>query len=300
MAVSRRAAGLDRGSAEPLHAQVAAALRAEIRGHELAPGAPLPSEAALCERFGVARSVVRQALSNLAADGLIRREAGRPAAVASPIEHRRLVQRTTGLYDQFAGSGIALRTKVVRIGPAEAPPAVAAFFGAGRAVAIERVRYTDEGPLAYVRTWLPESAAPGLRAADLADVSLHGVLARRYGRRPASGRNLIRAVAADARLAAALEVPQGAPLLLLEGKAADHEGRPLEWFHTWHRADRLAFDVDVSPAGEALQPALAPAAAPAAPSRAGRLERLESLASELLDEIARLRGEGRSQADRGQ
>lgn len=300
MATRNRNTGLDRGSAQPLHAQIAAALREEIRGQALAPGSPLPSEAALCERFGVARSVVRQALSGLAGEGVVRREPGRPAVVA-PVEHRRLVQRTTGLYEQFAGSGVALRTKVVRVGPAEPPPAVAAFFGAGRMLAIERLRCTDEGPLAYVHTWLPETVVGGLQAADLADVSLHGVLARRYGRRPLRGRNTIRAVAADARLAAALEVPRGSPLLLLEGRATDQDGHPLEWFHTWHRADRLVFDVDVSPEGEALQPALAGGPGGPDPDRrpgprqtapAASLQRLESLLDELQAEVRHLRREG--------
>jgi len=304
--------GLDRSAGGPLHAQVAAALRAEIRGRQLPAGTPLPSEAALCRRFGVARSVVRQALATLAGDGLIRREPGRAAAVAPPFEHRRLVQRTTGLFDQFAGTGVALRTRVLRLEAASAPPAVAEFFGAVPTLAIERLRYTDGGPLAYVRTWLPAAAVPGLCAADLEDVSLHGVLAARYGRRPGSGRNRIRAVAADAGLAGLLDVPAGSPLLQLEGQAADGEGHPLEWFQTWHRADRLVFDVDVSPAGEALEPALAGGAAAAAapgslsgaagsassapaasagPSRdaPSRLARLEALAAELQAEIVRLR-----------
>ncbi|MCV6904900.1 MAG: GntR family transcriptional regulator, partial [Achromobacter xylosoxidans] len=64
---------LDRSGDVPLHAQVAALLRGYIRTRKLGAGALLPSEAALCERFGVARSVVRQALSALAAEGLIQR-----------------------------------------------------------------------------------------------------------------------------------------------------------------------------------------------------------------------------------
>ncbi|HYG43626.1 MAG TPA: winged helix-turn-helix domain-containing protein, partial [Bordetella sp.] len=56
-------APLDRSSGHPLHVQVAQALRRDIRGRQWAPGTVLPSEAALCQQFGVARSVVRQALA---------------------------------------------------------------------------------------------------------------------------------------------------------------------------------------------------------------------------------------------
>jgi GntR family transcriptional regulator len=52
-------------------------------------------------------------------------------------------------------------------------------------------------------------------------------------------------VAADAERAAELETPPGGPLLLLEGETVDQHGSPLEVFATWHRAEDIAFDVEV-------------------------------------------------------
>ncbi|MBV2160433.1 GntR family transcriptional regulator [Achromobacter denitrificans] len=293
---------LDRSGDTPLHAQVAALLRGYIRGNKLAAGAALPSEAALCERFGVARSVVRQALGALAAEGLIQRENGRPATVAAPQEHRRLVQRSTGLYEQFAQSGVALQTRVLAFARAEPPAEVAEFFGSTRLLMLERLRHVADAPLAYVRTWLPADAVPGLRAEDLADASLHGVLTRRFGLRPGAGRNQIRAVAADAALADLLDAPAGTPLLMLQGRGMDQHGRPLEWFTTWHRAEQLVFDVDVSVGHESVQPRLQtppaqPDAAPDAPDTAATfdghdpLARAQALVAELSAELARLRGQ---------
>lgn len=247
---------LDRSGDTPLHAQVAALLRGFIRTNKLAAGAVLPSEAALCVRFGVARSVVRQALAALATEGLIQRESGRPATVAAPQEHRRLVQRSTGLYEQFAQSGVALQTRVLAFARAEPPADVAAFFGTTQLLMLERLRHVADAPLAYVRTWLPADAVPGLRADDLADASLHGVLTRRFGLRPGAGRNQIRAVAADAKLAKLLHTQTGTPLLMLQGQGMDQHDRPLEWFTTWHRAEQLVFDVDVSMGHESVHPRL--------------------------------------------
>jgi len=253
----RGAASLDRSGAVPLHAQVAAIVRAELAGH--APGTPLASEAALCERFGVARSVVRQALAGLVAEGAILRASGRAPVVAPPHEHRRLVQRSAGLYDQFADLGVTLRTRVLACRAAEAPAEVAAFLGTRDALLLERLRSVDDGPLAYVRTWLPRQAVPGLDAAALEDASLHRVLAQRHGLQPGAGRNRIRAVGAEAPLDALLDVPPGSPLLMLEGQGCDQAGRPMEWFTTWHRPERLVFDVEVEPSQERVQAALRPA-----------------------------------------
>src|SRR5690606_9520359 len=108
-------------------------------------------------------------------------------------------------------------------------------------------------PLAFVRTWLPRERLPELTANQLEDASLHRTLVQHYGLHPGRGRNRIRAVGADAALSRALEVSTRSPLLMLEGQGFDQYGRPLEWFTTWHRGEKLVFDVDVTPAGERVQ-----------------------------------------------
>lgn len=72
---------------EPLTAQVHRALIAYIDEARLAPGDALPSTAALSERFGVSRPVIREALSALAALGLIELSNGRTAVVRQLDSH---------------------------------------------------------------------------------------------------------------------------------------------------------------------------------------------------------------------
>ncbi|WP_116043712.1 GntR family transcriptional regulator [Amycolatopsis palatopharyngis] len=243
----------DRKDTRPLHQQVAQSLRQQILGHDLPPGAVLPSEAELCAGFGVGRSVVRQAVAGLANDGLVIRRQGRPTVVASPAEYRRLVQRATGLFEQFANRGQELRTTVRELCPDEPPPRAREFLGTSTGLRLERIRLVDGDPLSYVRTWLSTERVPGLRASDLTDASLHQFLIRSYDLRPVSGRRQVRAVAADDMLAEALQVVAGGPLLLLEGETNDQHGRPLEWFSAWHRADRVVFDIDVSETAETVR-----------------------------------------------
>ena len=127
------------------------------------------------------------------------------------------------------------------------------------------------------------------------------MLTRRFGLRPGAGRNQIRAVAADAALAGLLDTQAGTPLLMLQGQGMDQHGRPLEWFTTWHRAEQLVFDVDVSVGHESVHPRLqdAPAqtetghAAPAGSLPEGHdpLARAQALVAQLSAELARLRGQ---------
>ncbi|MCZ7563442.1 MAG: FadR family transcriptional regulator [Burkholderiales bacterium] len=63
--------------------QLVAALRARIESAELAPGARLPTEQALGERFAVSRAVVREAIARLKADGYVETRQGAGALVAA-------------------------------------------------------------------------------------------------------------------------------------------------------------------------------------------------------------------------
>ena len=69
--------------------------------------------------------------------------------VAVPQQHRRLVQRSTGFHQQLAQSGVALETRVLGLEPADAPAEVAAFFGTGQLLRLERLRHVGGTPLAY-------------------------------------------------------------------------------------------------------------------------------------------------------
>lgn len=64
--------------------QIAEALAADVRAGTLAPGEMFPSERDLCGRFGVGRNVVRSAISNLQAMGLVEHERGHRPRVAAP------------------------------------------------------------------------------------------------------------------------------------------------------------------------------------------------------------------------
>lgn len=64
--------------------QVADALVQLILDDNLTEGAPLPPTAELSERFGVSRTVVREALATLTGQGILTRSQGRESMVATP------------------------------------------------------------------------------------------------------------------------------------------------------------------------------------------------------------------------
>ena len=76
---------------------VAEQLRATILDHGLAPSSSLPGEITLAEQFGVSRTVVREALRVLSAQGLVEISHGRPARIKRP-DHLASVQTLGALF----------------------------------------------------------------------------------------------------------------------------------------------------------------------------------------------------------
>jgi DNA-binding FadR family transcriptional regulator len=68
--------------------QVTAALKAHIAGGETLPGSRLPTEPVLSERYGVSRTVIREAISRLKSAGLVevRQGSGTVVSEGAPIK----------------------------------------------------------------------------------------------------------------------------------------------------------------------------------------------------------------------
>lgn len=228
----------------PLYAQIRDALREQIDGRSLPPGAPLPTEDELQASYGVSRSVVRQALGQLAEMGLIVRQRGRGSVVAPQREHHRRANQAGGLRQQLASAGQDLHTQVISLNVEEPPAIASAALGTTHTWRLERVRSVDDQPVVYMTTWLPADLFRTLSAAELNGGSLHDWM-RGLGHQPRGGPRQVQAVPADPTVAEHLRCERGEPILLMQGVTQDAFGRGLEWFSAWHRPHTV-FDIDAS------------------------------------------------------
>lgn len=239
---------VQRGSAVPYYVQMKDMLVADLEAGRLQPGDRLPGEHDLCGCFGVSRTVVRQALGELEAEGRLRRHKGRGTFVASPKVAEAMIESFSGLAEDVAARGGTLRNEVRRLEVAAAPHSVAGeleLADGEPVIVLERLRIVDGRPWSLVTTFLPEARFPGLVEEDFERASLYALIEGSYGVPIAHGRRTIEAIAADAATAAALGVRAGDPVLLLTSTAYDEEGTPIEHFVARHRADATSFEVRV-------------------------------------------------------
>ncbi|MET0783667.1 MAG: GntR family transcriptional regulator [Leifsonia flava] len=232
---------LDR-DAGPLYAQIRDHLLGQINARELAPGSPLPTEEELQQLFGVSRSVVRQALGELADRGLIIKQRGRGSVVVPAIEHHRRANQAGGLRQQLASAGQDLQTRVLLLERRDPPRHVVEQLDTGAVWYLERLRSVQDEALIYMQTWVPADLFPDLDRAALDNGSLHDAM-RSTGIHPEGGQRHVEAVPADPMLAAHLHCRESDPIMLMRGVTRDRTGRGLESFSAWHRPGTV-FDID--------------------------------------------------------
>lgn len=232
---------VDRTSPVPLYYQVAQVLERAIDAGDLAPGDRLDNEIALAERLGLSRPTMRRAIQYLVDRGLLVRKRG----VGTQVVHRAVRRpiELTSLYDDLASEGRGPRTDVLRLEEMPASDTVAHVLGVAEGapvLALERLRYADDEPLALLRNYLPHGIVP-LTEEGLTTNGLYQTM-RAAGIRLHLASQVVGARAATTSEARLLAESRGAPLLTMRRTAYDDAGHVVEYGDHVYRASVYSFE----------------------------------------------------------
>jgi GntR family transcriptional regulator len=226
----------------PRYYEIEQALRTRIA--DLKPDDPLPSDAMLCEEFGVSRMTARNAVQRLTQEGIVYRVPGRGTFVAEPPVHRQ-AGNLLSFTEEMRRRGRVPSSQVLTSDVREPRPAEASRLQLQPdtlVIALRRLRFADEEPMAIEEAVFPAALAVLLQSADLEHRSLHDTLVE-GGHVPTMGRARLGAEAAGPDDAALLGVPVGSPLLVEKRVIHDQDGRPLELCESRYAGDRYGLDV---------------------------------------------------------
>jgi GntR family transcriptional regulator len=239
---------IDKGSPVPYYYQLRQLLERAVAGGALAPGEQIPTEASLCVRYEVSRTVVRQALSDLERTGLVTRLKGKGTFVSEPKVSEFVAQSLTSLHEDLSGRGERLQTKVLRLEVEPVSPHVAAMLQlpeSEQIVILERLRFLHGEPLVVTTAYMPHSICAPILDLDMSDRSLFETYEQELGLKLHRGSRAMEARAATTEVAHHLGVPEGAPVLVFSGVTYLDDGRPIEYFIGLHRGDRSRFETEL-------------------------------------------------------
>lgn len=205
----------------------------------LVPGSPLPAERVLAAQFGTSRTTVRQALSELVAEGRLRRVHGRGTFVAAPKIAMPLA--LVSYSESMRALGLVASSRLLDIRYIQAGGELAGRLGvrpSDRVLRMERLRLTNDEPMAIEVTHLSAIRFPGLRRHLQANPSLYAVLGEQYGVVPVEAEETIETAPAPVREAELLGMDMGISVLLLTRHTRDADGGPVEFVTSMYRGDR--------------------------------------------------------------
>lgn len=234
----------------PLYYQLKLQLLADIREGRLQVGDMLPPECDLCKSLGVSRPTVRQAMSELVAEGHLTRCKGKGTFVAAPSVRPVDARFFSGLQsfnEEMLQKGLVPSTQVLSVEVVDDRPDIAQnlrLTGDTRLVHLSRLRSANDQPLVVVETWLPYKRFAGIEREDLVRNSMYALMEEKHG---------VRVDRCTRQFEAASVSPEDARLLGMEaGRAvcrvytlAYCSDEPVEYSVARYRGDRNIFTVEL-------------------------------------------------------
>ncbi|NMO90554.1 GntR family transcriptional regulator [Actinomycetospora sp. TBRC 11914] len=215
---------------------------------ELGPGALLPGERELAERFGVSRSTVRLALAELTTRRVVERRHGagtyaRRTAPAQPLD-------ALSFHDDMTRRGLRPSSRLLWSDEIAADADLAAHLEVPVDDPVRRfarLRLADGQPMARELLHVPTRIVPGIRGADLdGEASWYALLESRYGRRVADGVQTVEPVLVEGEDAALLGISSGRAGWRFRRTSRDDRGTVVERVDALVRADRYLVEVGIT------------------------------------------------------
>jgi GntR family transcriptional regulator len=227
----------------PLYAQIASALASDIAAGTLSPGAQLPPEDGLIDRFGVSRTTVRKAVESLVARGLVEIRRGKGTFVTAPKIRQNLTE-LSGFVEDMVAHGRTPTARLLDKRPVAASKAAAGHLGVApgaQVYRIERVRYADGVAMSFDETYLPLEIGEKVASNDLESEPIFALLEGKYDIPLVEAEYQLEAVTADERVATALGVAIGSAILLIERTSYTEGHRPIDYEKLHYRGDLIKF-----------------------------------------------------------
>lgn len=237
--------GLNCNDSTPLYRQLINIICEDIAQGKLKSGDKLPSEKELSDQYKISRITVRNAVSQLADEGILLKMQGKGTFVARQKIERN-IKEFVGFTEMSELQGKQTTTKVISMGAAPASAGEQAFFSlenGANVLQIKRVRYLDETPTIVETTCFPLKFSFLLE--ENLEGSLYAILRRKYHIYPTSAEKSFEVCFVTSEEARLLQVPQGTAAMLSYDHVFDDTEAPLHITRQVIRGDNYKYIVHI-------------------------------------------------------
>ncbi|WP_153463177.1 GntR family transcriptional regulator [Sediminibacillus terrae] len=237
---------VDKNSPLPIYYQLEEEIKQLIKTEQLKPGELLPSEREYAEKHHISRMTVRQAINNLAAEGLLFRQKGKGTFVAEQKFEQNL-QGLTSFSEDMRARGLQPSSRLVSFEEIVADEKLAANLAVevGASIfKIERIRMADQAPLAVETIYTSKKIAGNMTRDDFAP-SFYDYIESTLGFTIKHANQEIESALANEKEIEHLQLNPGDPVLLIERLTYLSNDEPFEYVKSAYRADKYKFKLQM-------------------------------------------------------
>lgn len=228
----------------PIYLQLREIIRSKIEDGEYLPGISIPSENDLAATYGINRLTVRNAITALVNEGILKRVQGKGVFVVGTKLERDL--ETLGGFTQTMREKHATpTTKVLVKTVRKAGDKYSIIFGIDQTddiYYIKRICYADSEPISMEEIYIPKYVIPKLEGIDLTVFSLYEVYDF-YGINMVKAFQTLDLTMLESNDARMLGINPDLAVMLFECTSYDDSGRVIEFTRTYTRGDKCNFNV---------------------------------------------------------
>lgn len=239
---------LHRNAPTPLYEQLKIILAEQIKSGKLETDQQIPSERELCEKYGVSRITVRQAITSAVNDGWLYRTQGRGTFVASPKIEQPL-KSVNNFQQTLVRQGLIASTRLLKAESVSSNFFLSHLLNISLMQPVINIQLVGQGndvPVVYYDSFfasdtgqimINEAQSASQKEIPFSTLDLYGESA---GIIPTHVEQTFEAIVSDDYVSSILEIPANSPILLVTSIVYDNE-RPIEFKSAYYRGDKYKF-----------------------------------------------------------
>ncbi len=237
----------------PLYYQVKKIILDEINNEGVKAGDAIPTEKTFCDIYGISRTTIRQAISELVNEGYLYRVKSKGTFVSQPKIKTDLVNMYDGYNIELSNMSITPSTQIIELTlvKANSEQAKALNIDEGsNVIYLLRHRYADGVPMGYVESYFKYPLCDFLlkeTEETFNTTSVYQIVAKRPVTRIKRIQKAIEAVGATEAEAKFLNIKKGSPLNLCTNICYSQEtGSPVIYEVLKYRGDKNKFYIEIN------------------------------------------------------
>lgn len=226
----------------PVYIQIHDQLKNEIEKGVWKIGDRLPSERELAAKFNVSRMTLRQAIKNLADEGILERKIGSGTYVASEKVQEKM-SGATSFTEIMKSQNRIPSSKTVSYfltSPSSSEMEKLSLDKDETILRMERIRYADNVPICFEVASIPHKLIEGYNKAEITD-SFYHTLEQKGEKKIGHANQTISAMLASEQIADYLEIKRGEAVLRVRQVSYFDDGTPFEYVRTQYVGNRFEF-----------------------------------------------------------